>query len=173
MKNRIFGATLRVALVAAAFSAPAAQSNTLNHSFEDCRVATAEELGEMRGGFDLSAGGLHLSFSIERVTFINGELVATTSLGLPSLNTLGNQAGALAGNFNPITLVQNGPNNNFTLPAGLNLSSTALTTVIQNTLDNQAISNMTILNTTLNSQALLRAITVTSSLNQMLNSSIR
>jgi hypothetical protein len=127
----------------------------------------------MRGGFDLSAGGLHLSFSIERVTFINGELVATTSLGLPSLNSFGNPQATSSGSFNPVTLVQNGPNNHFTLPAGLNLSTTALATVVQNTLDHQTISNMTILNTTLNSQSLQRAMAVTSSLSQMLNSSIR
>lgn len=173
MKNRIFGATLRVALVAAAFSVPTANSGTLARGFEDCRVATTEELGEMRGGFELRTGGLHLSFSIERVTFINGELVATTRLGLPSLNLRGNPHSTLPGNSSPVTLVQNGPRNNFTLPAGLNLPSTALTTVVQNTLDHQTISNMTILNTTLNSQTLQRAMAVTSSLGQMLNRSIR
>lgn len=173
MKTRMLGSTLKLALLSAALIAPAAHSGTLARGFEDCRVATAEELGEMRGGFDLSAGGLHLSFSIERVTFINGELVATTSLGLPSLNSFGNPPTASSGSYNPVTLVQNGPNNNFTLPAGLNLSTTALATVVQNTLDNQTISNMTILNTTLNSQSLQRAMAVTSSLSQMLNSSVR
>lgn len=189
MKTRITATLLKVALCTAACFSPTAQTSTLNHGFEDCRVATADELGEMRGGFDLNAGGLHLSFSIERVTFINGALVATTSLNIPSLNTIGNpqtladsvnQQAIIAGlqnaassSYNPVTAVQTGPNNTYTLPDGLNLSTTALTTVIQNTLDNQVLRNMTILNATLNSQALVRAMAISSSINQALNSSVR
>lgn len=192
MKTRIPATllkVLKVALCTAACFSPAAQTSTLSHGFEDCRVATADELGEMRGGFDFNAGGLHLAFSIERVTFINGALVATTSLNIPSLNSLGNpqtiadsnnpQAtiaslqNAAGSGYNPVTAVQNGPKNTFTLPDGLNLSTSALTTVIQNTLDNQVIRNMTILNATLNSQALIRAMAISSSLNQALNSSVR
>lgn len=192
MKTRIpatFLKALKAALCTAACFSPAAHTATFTHGFEDCRVATADELGEMRGGFDFNAGGLHLSFSIEKVTFINGALVATTSLNIPSLNSLGNpqtiadnnnlQAAianlqkAAGRGYNPVTTVQNGPKNTFTLPDGLNLSTSALTTVIQNTLDNQVIRNMTILNATLNSQALIRAMAISSSLNQALNSSVR
>ena len=189
MNIRIPATFLKVALCIAACFSPAAQTSTLNHGFENCRVATADELGEMRGGFDLNAGDLHLSFSIERVTFINGALVATTSLSIPSLNSLGNpqtladsinQQAIIASlqntagsNYNPVTSVQNGPNNTFTLPDGLNQSTSALTTIIQNTLDNQVIRNMTILNATLTSQALVRTMAISSSLNQVLNSSVR
>ncbi len=230
MKTRMLSTLLKVGLCTAACFSPAAHTSTLNHGFEGYRVATADELDEMRGGFDLNFGGLHLSFSIDRVTFINGVLVATTSLNIPSLNSLDarqtiadsvNQQAIIArlqnaaGNssvnpvtavpnnspqntsslpsapnlptttpttvvqnttgssYNPINAVQNGTRNSFILPEGINLSTSALTTVIQNTLDNQVIRNMTILNATLNSQALARAMAISSSLNQMLNSSAR
>ncbi|HUX63384.1 hypothetical protein [Sulfuricella sp.] len=189
MKTRIPATLLKVALCTAACFSPAAQTSTLNHGFENCRVATADELDEMRGGFDLNVGGLHLSFSIDRVTFINGTLVAITSLNIPSLNSLGNlqavadsinpQAiiaslqNAAGSSVNPVTTIQNGPQNTYILPDGFNLSTTALNTVVQNTLDNQVIRNMTILNATLNSLALVRAMAISSSLNQMLNGSVR
>ena len=189
MKTSIPATLLKLVLCTAACFSPAAQTSTLNHGFEDFRVATDDELGEMRGGFELNAGGLNLSFSLEKVTFINGTLVATTHLTIPSLNSLGN-AQTLADNitqqaivaslqnaagssYNPITAVQNGPNNTFTLPDGINLSNTTLTTIVQNTLDNQVISTMTILNATLNSLSLVRALAISSSLNQALNNSVR
>ncbi|MDD5330835.1 MAG: hypothetical protein PHX38_12605 [Sulfuricella sp.] len=208
---------VRAALVAAAFSAPGAHGGALNRDFEDCRVATDTELGEMRGGFELANGGLQLSFAIERVTYINGALVAVTTLTLPSMqdiaglqsisvdSLLGNSAATstpTSGSGNPpatatsddgattattaasagstgsapsatsaanlVTLIQNGPNNSFTLPNGLNLTSAALTTIIQNTLDNQTISSSTIINATLTSQALARSMAMTFTINQAL-----
>lgn len=180
MKTSLTASLLKLALCTTLCFSPIAQTSALNQGFEDCRVATADELDEMRGGFDLTVGDLHLTFSIDSVTFINGALVATTSLSIPSLNALGNPQAILAslqnaagGSYNPVNIIQNGPNNTFTLPDGLNLSTSGLNTVIQNTLDNQVIRNMTILNATLNSQALIRAMAVSSSISQMLHSSIR
>lgn len=189
MKTRIPATLLTLALCTAAFFSPVAQADTLDHDFAGYRVATAGELDEMRGGFDLNAGGLHLSFSFERVTFINGVLVATTSLNLPSLipldtpqsiaDSVNQQAitasfqNAVGGNGNPVTAIQNGPQNTFILPDGLNLSTSALTTVIQNTLDNQVIRNMTILNATLSNQALARTMTISSALDRALIRSVR
>lgn len=206
MKTRISGIAFRAALIAAAFAAQAADSGTLNQDFADCRIATAAELGEMRGGFELNNGGLQLSFAFERVTYINGVLVAITKLNLPSAESIaalrsiqvngplgnspstsaggspapasvGDNAGSLpaaaaVANANSITLIQNGPKNAFTVPEGLNLSTAALTTVIQNTLDNQKISTATVINATLTSQALARAMAMTFSINQALAKSI-
>lgn len=206
METRISGIAFKAALIAAAFSAQAADSGMLNQDFADCRVATAAELGEMRGGFELNNGGLQLSFAFERVTYINGILVAITKLNLPSAESIaalrsiqaggpvGNSppiqvgspapvsvgdnggslpaAAAAVANGNAITLIQNGPKNAFTVPEGLNLSTAALTTVIQNTLDNQKISTATVINATLTSQALARAMAMTFSINQALAKSI-
>ena len=52
----------------------------------------------------MNAGGLNLSFSLEKVTFINGTLVATTHLTIPSLNSLGN-AQTLADNITQQAIV--------------------------------------------------------------------
>ena len=106
MKTRIPATLLKLALCTAACFSPAAQTSTLNYGFEDCRVATADELDGMRGGFDLNVGGLHLSFSIDRVTFINGKLVATTSLNIPSLNALLNMP-SLNSLDNPQAIIAN------------------------------------------------------------------
>ena len=270
MKTSIPVTLLKLALCTAACFSPAAQTSTLNHGFEDCRVATADELDEMRGGFDynFNVGPLHITFSIDQVTFINGTLVAATSMNILSLNTiqnilslnsLGNPQAFIASllnavgssynpvnavqnapqnistlpavpnlsttapttvtqnaagssvnpvaaiqngpqntstlpdapnlpttappttvvqntsgsSYSPVNAVQNGTKNTFTLPDGFNLSTTALNTVIQNTVDNQVIRSMTILNATLNSQSLIRAMAISSSINQMLNSSVR
>jgi hypothetical protein len=185
MKTRIPATLLTLALCSAAFFSPAALADTLDHDFAGYRVATADELDEMRGGFDLNAGGLHLSFSIERVTFINGVLAATTRLNIPALNSLGAPQ-TIADSANPQTIqaitaglqntvgaIQNGPRNTLILPDGISLSTSALTTVIQNTLDNQVIRNMTILNATLSNQALARATAISSALDRALIRSVR
>lgn len=183
MKTRIPATLLKLALCTAAFFSPAAQADTLDHGFAGYRVAAADELDEMRGGFDLNAGGLRLSFSIERVTFINGVLAATTRLNIPALNslsapqTIADSAQTIqaitAGLQDTVGAIQNGPRNTLTLPEGISLSTSALTTVIQNTLDNQVIRNMTILNATLSNQALARAMAISSALDRALIRSVR
>ena len=183
MKTRIPATLLTLAVCTAAFFSPVALADTLGHDFAGYRVATADELDEMRGGFDLNAGGLHLSFSIERVTFINGVLAATTRLSIPALNSLGTPQtiadsaqtiqASTTGLQNTVGAIQNGPRNTLILPDGISLSTSALTTVIQNTLDNQVIRNMTILNATLSNQALARAMAISSALDRALIRSVR
>ncbi len=154
MKISMRSTPFKAALFVAAFATPAAQSSILDNGFEDCKVAAANELDEMRGGFEINNGWLKMSFGLERLAFINGELVARTTLNLPSMG-------------GGPTIVQNGPNN-FTPPAGLNQAM-----IIQNTLDNTQIGSMTIIDVTMNSMALVRGMAVSSSLNQMLQRSIQ
>ncbi len=45
-----------------------------------------ERLEDMRGGFD--AGGLQVSFGIERAVYINGALVVATSLNIPDVGRI-------------------------------------------------------------------------------------
>lgn len=168
MKISMRSTPFKAALFVAAFATPAAQSSILDNGFEDCRVATANELDEMRGGFEFNHGWLKMSFGLERLAFINGALVARTTLNLPSMGAHGNPAITQS---DPIvvsgpTIVQNGPNN-FTPPAGLNQAM-----IIQNTLDNTQIGSTTIIDVTMNSMALVRGMAVTSSLNRMLHGSI-
>lgn len=121
----------------------------------------------MRGGFEMP-GGLKLSFGIERIVYINGELATSMQLNLPAL---GSTSGAGSGSGSlptgqTVALIQNGPNNLFLadLP-----TSAALATVIQNSLDNQTIQTITNIDIQVNSLELLRAHRLGEALRDPLN----
>ena len=76
-----------------------------------------------------------------------------------------------SGTFNPVQVVQNGPGNSFSLPAGSNPSQ--FMTVIQNSLDNQTIRNATVINATVTNLGLLRALNATRLINQGIRNSLR
>lgn len=97
-----------------------------------------QELERMRGGF-LLPSGLLLSFGIERAVYVNGELIATTSINVPDIARMTtDQAQALAG-LQDTMLVQIGEGNTY-VPNG------AGGVVIQNTLNDQDIRALTTLN---------------------------
>lgn len=86
--------------------------------------ASDSELDQLRGGFALP-NGVNIDFSLDRVTYLNGALVASTSFQLPS----------------NASLFQNGDLNQAPVMTG-----PALGSVIQNNLDNQVIKNVTDVN---------------------------
>ena len=94
---------------------------------------------DMRGGMELPSG-LMVSFGIERVVYVNGELVASAVFHVPDISRITpEQAQALA-DINQGMVVQVGEGNRFDadgLAGGL---------VIQNTLDGQDIRSTTTLN---------------------------
>ncbi len=90
---------------------------------------------------------------------------ATLTISGPS-STQGSSA-----TFNPVQVVQNGPGNGVSLPAGA--SPSQFITVIQNSLDNQTIRNATIINATVTNLGLLRALNATRLINQGIASSLR
>lgn len=93
-------------------------------------------LAQMRGGFQMPSG-MTLSFGIERVVYLNGELTARIAVQVPDVARLTpEQAQALA-DFNRGLVVQVGDGNRFD-PAGA-----AGGLVIQNTLDDQDIRTVT------------------------------
>ena len=143
-----------------------------------------------------------LALSLERVTYINGVLVTSMKISLPDLASIGTNGisphtisvqtippaaspatlGAtqsdssaslmpqqINGLGQTITIIQNGMGNTFVLPQSLN----SLTTVIQNTVDNQIIRHMTTINATVINQALARSMELTASLNQAIARSVR
>lgn len=143
-----------------------------------------------------------LALSLERVTYINGVLATSMKISLPDLASIGTNGisphaisvqtippaaspaavGTTQGNSSAsmtpqqisdlgqaITIIQNGAGNTFVLPQSLN----SLTTVIQNTVDNQIIRNMTTINATVINQALARSMELTASLNQAIARSVR
>jgi hypothetical protein len=85
-----------------------------------------ERLEEMRGGFELPSG-LLLSFGIERLVHVNGQLVASARLDIAGGQVEGDPSA-----FNQTLLVQVGEGNRFE-PTGLG------GVVVQNTLDHQDI----------------------------------
>jgi len=78
------------------------------------QLVADDTLGELRGGFE-TPGGLALSFGIERVVYINGELSSTTTLNVADLGRLVGGAAGVAPLpvGTSVAVIQNGPNNTF------------------------------------------------------------
>lgn len=110
-------------------------------------------LASMRGGFT-TPGGLELALGIERIVSINGEQVSRVTLFA---------LGAAGTSFNAgdsARLIQQGGNNVF---AGV-LDQVGAT-VVQNSLNNQAIRTDTLISANVNSAGLLREINFNNALN--------
>jgi hypothetical protein len=137
--------------------------------FQTLNAIGAAELDQMRGGF-VSDAGLRISLGIERSVLINGDLVTSTILSIPDLQLF---SGTGVGNATLVgpafSLVQNGPNNIFSIAPEMS----GLNTVVQNTLNNQAIAGMTKINATVNNIDLVRSFDLTSSVGQMIGRSSR
>lgn len=126
-------------------------------------------LEQMRGGFD-AGSGLLVSFGIQRAVYINGNMVTTTSFTLPDVGKVTDaQAEMLRTTAGTVNLVQNGQGN--TIQSGA-LSQTIGATVIQNTLNNQNIQNLTIIDATTNSLSMLKNINALSTLNDALSKAV-
>ncbi len=133
----------------------------------------AGSLDDIRGGFELDGTGLKFSFGIERAVYINGELIASTTLNLKDLQQ------AVGGGLSPATLapgaagalgiIQNGSGNNIATTIASNMAGT----VIQNSLNDQRIQNVTTINATVNSMQAVRAMSVQSAIQSGIVSSLR
>lgn len=129
------------------------------------------ELDAMRGGFTAD-NGLKISFGIERAVYINGNLVTATSLNVAAAGgsaAAGTPAAAIA-NSGTLALIRNGAGNTLvsgTVPPG------SMGTVIQNTLNDQKIQNLTVINATVNSLEILRGMNVQSALRSAVIDSLR
>lgn len=110
-------------------------------------------LDALRGGF-ITEGGLQLTFGLEHVLMVNGELEAHTVL-VPEFNlTSGFSAGDLPVPAEP-TVIQLGAGNAVSGDVLPNLSS--MTTIIQNSLDHQTIQGLGIYNIGISNLSALRA----------------
>lgn len=140
-------------------------------------LAVADQsLDEIRGGFEIPGANLKYSFGIERAVFINGELVAHTVLRLQNLGAVSARGGvplqasvATTGAAGAFGVIQNGPGNNFTAQVGADM----LGTVIQNTLNDQKIQNITTINASVNSMQVMRAMSVQSAVQNGIIGSLR
>ena len=137
--------------------------------FQDLKAIGENELDQMRGGF-FSDTGMIVSIGIERSVLINGKLETSTTLTIPDLQLFSGTGMGHATLTGPaFSLVQNGPGNTFTLAP----SATAFGTVVQNTLDNQAIAGLTKINASVSNLGLVRSMDLTSSVGQMIGRSSR
>ncbi|MCZ8111366.1 MAG: hypothetical protein ACK5Y8_08765 [Betaproteobacteria bacterium] len=108
-----------------------------------------EQLDRLRGGFH-GPDGLVLSFGIERMVYVNGQLVTTTRIAVQGLGT---PSAALA------------------QPALPALSD--LGTVVQNALNDQQIKTLTIVNASANSLDVLRSWSLQLSIRDAVAGSVR
>jgi len=107
-----------------------------------------DTLDQTRGGFDLG-NGLVASFGIDRAVYVNGNLVSSTSFYVPDIGHMTTaQAQSMQSALNTVQVTQIGPNNSFDPSA---LAGKMGGTVIQNTLNNQNIQNITTINASTNS----------------------
>lgn len=135
-------------------------------------IAVAEAaLDGVRGGFD-DGSGLRVSFGIERAVYINGSLVTTTNFNVADLGKVsgGNAVPAAAAERPDVglVLIQNGTGN-FVQPG---IAQTAAGTVIQNTLNNQNISSVTLLNASVNSLQMFKGLDLHSTLRNVITSAV-
>ena len=149
---------LAVAWAGARAQDPAAALTELALDFEvvgapaGWQLVAPAALDTMRGGF-ITPAGLSLSLGIDRTVSINGQVVAHTNFQIADLrNISSDEARQAHAALNTGQLVQNGAGN-FAL--GDTLAATR-GTVVQNSLDGQAISTSTIINSSVNSMSLLK-----------------
>lgn len=122
-------------------------------------AASDQELDSQRGGFIIN-DGLPISFGVIQASSINGELLAINTWNGPQIDQIGG---------NVPTLIRNGQGNDFgpvrldnVMPGGL--------TIIQNTLDQQVIRNMTIISAEVANSNVLSQTNLSLSLtNQMIH----
>ncbi|MBR0568954.1 hypothetical protein J5J83_22740 [Azoarcus sp. L1K30] len=133
----------------------------------DAPPVTDSTLDSLRGGFE-TPSGLRVSFGIERLVYINGELNSVTNV---TLANLGDIHGKGMPDGTTLAVIQNGPNNAF-VANGLN--DAALATVIQNSLDNQKIQAVTTISASVNSVQMLRGVQMNHSIRDtMIQSLVR
>ena len=160
-----------------------------------------QSLDEIRGGYDLN--GMRFSIGIERAVYINGNLIATNVLNIKDLQSAvgrasmtsalpANAATTATGVQNETTnkvapqvqvsqnsqqassgslgVIQNGPGNY----VASQVSQNPTATVIQNSLNNQTIQNVTTINASVaNSMPTVRALSIQNAIQYGIVSSLR
>lgn len=122
-------------------------------------------LDSARGGFTVGPG-LVLSFGLERLVALNGDVVARTSVQLADIGRLtAEQVRQTREALSAVKLIQAGHDNILVQPAS---GQVAGPTVIQNSLDGQAIRSQTVITASVNSLALLQALRLERSITEAL-----
>jgi hypothetical protein len=132
-------------------------------------VASDQELAAMRGGF-VTGDGLLVTFGIERAIYVNGVLDTASNFTvsrIDGVSGLQQPASALAAG-DAVKVIQIGP-------AGSNIFSPGKITtnilpgsftVIQNSLNNQVVNNITTINASVTNMNLFRNLNLTTSISE-------
>lgn len=120
-------------------------------------------LERMRGGFELPSG-LSLSFGIERVVYVNGQLVASTVVSIPDIARITPEQAQHLADFKRGMVVQIGDGNHFDSSGA---GTGAL--VIQNTLNDQDIRAATQLSISVDTLGAFQDLNTFSALGDALN----
>jgi hypothetical protein len=159
--------TIRCAIAAALIASGAAAAGTPDFITENALDSAA--LDQVRGGFAYT-DGLLVTLGIDRLISVNGNVVEQSSLEFGDVGKLASGATRLAADaVQGVRVIQNGQ------PAQVaaSLASGALGgTVIQNSLNDQMISNQTTLRASVNSAGVVQALNFNATLNQALNSAV-
>lgn len=132
-----------------------------------------DSLDEVRGGFEVQGSGLRFSFGIERALYINGELVATTVLTPVDQQAISGGARTEILANGSLSVVQNGPGNGLGNGVSARIGRDMSATIIQNSLNDQHIQNVTTINAAINSMQVLRALNLQSSVREGIVSSLQ
>lgn len=120
-----------------AISTAGAQSKLADHALgAEWIPVDPARLANMRGGLQLPSG-LSLSFGMDRLVYVNGDLVASTRVHIPDIAHMTPAEAAALVALNQGMVVQIGEGNVITQ------GSSANGLLIQNTLDNQDIRALT------------------------------
>lgn len=138
------------------------------------RHLDASTLDDIRGGFDIEGTNLQYSIGIERAVYINGELVAYNTLNLKDMQVMSGGGAVpqlpVGTAANTVSSIQNGSGNSFT---ATQINPNLAGTVIQNTLNDQKIQNVTTINAAVNSSQLLRSMSVQNAVQNGIINSLR
>lgn len=139
------GAALALAIGTLAFQAPAHAD-----AFDSFNPVSMQTLDHIRGGFSMefNFGRLMMAMNMTQVNMINGALVPGQQI-----------TGASGGTS---TLIQQGPNNSVNPLILNNIPSGSLSTIIQNSVNDQMIQSVNTLNITITSQVLAQTMALQS-----------
>ena len=150
-------------------TAARAEIEAADADFGSYAAVSDEDLNGMRGGFLLAEDGVSfkINFGLRRETYINGELVASSTLSVEQVG-VGLQGMLSNDQLNQVNLVQNGLQNTFVAGQMMDTMRPSFATVIQNSLDGQMIRNVNVIDAQIQSLDLARASALQSSFTETL-----
>lgn len=156
MRHTRIAAFMFVASSCTAAGAQAAPVSAPSSIFPGLKPVAATRLAELRGGFRGHDFGLDMRFSMDMTqqTYINGA---------PAPDTID-----ISNHNNVLKVIQNGPNNTLDITS-MDLPTSSVTTIVQNSKDNQTISTLNTLNISIASQTISRQLALHSYLHQVLD----